>query len=75
MFADRGEAEAPRPVGAARRASGGRRGRALCSRVLLELTERFEARAPELALILTREKGKPWRLRSQSGRLPPNASR
>ena len=60
-FADGGEAEARR---------GGRRGpsclrrhglgrdRELRSRALLELAERFEARAPELALMLTRENGK-----------------
>ena len=60
-FADGGEAEARAAVGAARRAFAGTawgRDRALRSRALLELAERFEARAPELALMLTRENGK-----------------
>ena len=34
------------------------RDRALRSRALLEMAERFETRAPELALMLTRENGK-----------------
>ena len=61
MFADGGEAEARAAVDAARRAFAGTvwgRDRALRSRALLELAERFEARAPELALMLTRENGK-----------------
>ena len=60
-FADGGEAEARAAVGAARRAFAGTdwgRDRALRSRALLELAELFEARAPELALMLTRENGK-----------------
>jgi betaine-aldehyde dehydrogenase len=60
-FADGGEAEARAAVRAARRAFAGTdwaRDRALRSRALLELAERFEARAPELALMLTRENGK-----------------
>src|SRR5215211_5003244 len=60
-FADGGEAEARAAVSAAHRAFAGTdwgRDRALRSRALLELAERFEARAPELALILTRENGK-----------------
>ena len=60
-FADGGEAEARAAVGAARRAfavTDWGRDRALRSRVLLELAEGFEARASELALILTRENGK-----------------
>jgi betaine-aldehyde dehydrogenase len=60
-FADGGEAEARAAVGAARRAfeaTDWGRDRALRSRALLELAELFEARAPELALILTRENGK-----------------
>ncbi len=60
-FADGGEAEARAAVDAARRAFVGTawgRDRALRSRVLLELADRFEARAPELALLLTRENGK-----------------
>ena len=64
----------PIPRAAGRRPSclrghRGRRARALRSRVLLELAERFEARAPVLAPIPTRDTAKPWRLRSQSGRL------
>ena len=60
-FADGGEAEARAAVDAARRAFAGTdwgRDRALRSRALLELAERFEARASELALMLTRENGK-----------------
>jgi betaine-aldehyde dehydrogenase len=60
-FADGGEAEARAAVSAARPAFAGTdwgRDRALRSRALLELAERFEARAPELALMLTRENGK-----------------
>jgi betaine-aldehyde dehydrogenase len=60
-FADGGEAEARAAVGAARRAfahTNWGRDRALRSRALLELAEGFEAHAPELALILTRENGK-----------------
>jgi betaine-aldehyde dehydrogenase len=60
-FADGGEAEARAAVEAARRALAGSdwgRDRALRSRALLELAELFEARASELALILTRENGK-----------------
>ncbi|HEX6759426.1 MAG TPA: aldehyde dehydrogenase family protein [Propionibacteriaceae bacterium] len=56
-----GEAEARAAVDAARRAfenTDWGRDRALRSRVLLELAELFEARAPELALMLTRENGK-----------------
>lgn len=60
-FADGGEVEARAAVAAARRAFA--RGswssdRAVRSRVLLELAERFEVRGPELALMLTRENGK-----------------
>jgi betaine-aldehyde dehydrogenase len=60
-FADGGEAEARAAVDAARNAFAGtdwRRDPALRSRALLELAELFEARAPELALMLTRENGK-----------------
>src|SRR4029453_6043016 len=60
-FADGGEAEARAAVEAARRALAGSdwgRDRALRSRALLELAKLFEARASELALILTRENGK-----------------
>ena len=60
-FADGGEVDARAAVDAARRAFAGTawgRDRALRSRALLELAERFEARASELALILTRENGK-----------------
>ena len=60
-FADGGETEARASVSAARRAFAGTewgRDRALRSRALLELAERFQARAPELALMLTRENGK-----------------
>jgi len=60
-FADGGEAEARTAVGAARRAFASTvwaRDRALRSRALLELAGLFEARAPELALMLTRENGK-----------------
>jgi betaine-aldehyde dehydrogenase len=60
-FADGGEDEARTAVGAARRAfaaTAWRRDRTLRFRALLELAERFEARAPELALMLTRENGK-----------------
>ena len=60
-FADGGEVEARAAVSAARRVFAGTdwgRDRALRSRALLELAERFEARAPELALMLTRENGK-----------------
>ena len=60
-FADGSEAEARAAVGAARRAfevTAWGRNRALRSRALLELAEQFEARAPELALMLTRENGK-----------------
>ena len=60
-FADGGEAEARAAVSAAHRAFAGTdwgRDRALRSRALLELAERFQARAPELALMLTRENGK-----------------
>src|SRR5215207_2772703 len=60
-FADGGEAEARAAVSAARPAFAGTdwgRDRALRSWALLELAERFEARAPELALMLTRENGK-----------------
>jgi acyl-CoA reductase-like NAD-dependent aldehyde dehydrogenase len=60
-FADGGEAEARVAVDAARRAFTGTvwgRDRALRSRALLELAERFEAWASELALMLTRENGK-----------------
>ena len=60
-FADGGEVEAIAAVAAARGAFTGTawgRDRGLRSRVLLELAERFEARAPELALMLTRENGK-----------------
>jgi betaine-aldehyde dehydrogenase len=60
-FADGGEAEARAAVGAARRAFADTdwgRDRALRSRALLELAQGFEARAPELARMLTRENGK-----------------
>jgi betaine-aldehyde dehydrogenase len=60
-FADGGEAEAQAAVSAARGAfahTSWGRDRALRSRVLLELAEGFDARAPELALMLTRENGK-----------------
>jgi betaine-aldehyde dehydrogenase len=60
-FADGGEAEARTAVGAARSAFASTvwaRDRALRSRALLELAGLFEARAPELALMLTRENGK-----------------
>jgi betaine-aldehyde dehydrogenase len=60
-FADGGEAEARAAVDAARRAFAGTewgRDCALRSRALLELAEGFEARAAELALMLTRENGK-----------------
>ena len=60
-FADGGEAEARAAVSAARRAFAGTdwgRDRGLRSRALLELAGRFEARAPELAVMLTRENGK-----------------
>jgi betaine-aldehyde dehydrogenase len=60
-FADGGEAEARAAVGAARRGFAGTnwgRDRALRSRALLELADGFEARAPELASMLTRENGK-----------------
>jgi betaine-aldehyde dehydrogenase len=60
-FADGGEADARAAVSAARGAFAGTnwgRDRALRSRVLLELAEGFQARAPELALMLTRENGK-----------------
>jgi hypothetical protein len=70
-FADGGEDEARAAVGAARRAfavTDWGRDRALRSRALLELAEGFEAHAQELALILTRENGKPWPKRpSRSG--------
>jgi acyl-CoA reductase-like NAD-dependent aldehyde dehydrogenase len=60
-FADGGEAEARAAVGAARCAfelTEWGRDRAMRSRALLELAERFEARAPELAVMVTRENGK-----------------
>jgi betaine-aldehyde dehydrogenase len=60
-FADGGEAEARAAVGAARRAFADTdwgRDRTLRHGALLELAERFETRAPELALMLTRENGK-----------------
>jgi betaine-aldehyde dehydrogenase len=60
-FADGGEVEARVAVRAARRAFAGTDwgcDRALRSRALLELAELFQARASELALILTRENGK-----------------
>ena len=60
-FADGGEAEARAAVNAARRTFAGTvwgLDRALRSRALLELADGFEARASELALILTRENGK-----------------
>src|SRR5215218_288315 len=60
-FADGGETEARAAVSAARRAFAGTdwgRDRALRSRALLELAGRFEARAPELAVMLTRDNGK-----------------
>src|SRR5215212_3565811 len=60
-FADGGEAEARAAVNAARRAFAGTdwgRDRGPRSRALLELAGRFEARAPELAVMLTRENGK-----------------
>jgi betaine-aldehyde dehydrogenase len=60
-FADGGEAEARAAVDAARNAfaaTAWRRDPALRSRALLELAELFDARAPELALMLTRENGK-----------------
>ena len=60
-FADGGEAEARAAVEAARGAfevTDWGCDRALRSRTLLELAEGFEARAPELALMLTRENGK-----------------
>ena len=60
-FADGGEAEARAAVDAARRTFAGTvwgLDRALRSRALLELADGFEARASELALILTRENGK-----------------
>jgi betaine-aldehyde dehydrogenase len=60
-FADGGEAQAHAAVGAARRAfevTDWGRDRGLRSRALLELAEVFEAHAPELALMLTRENGK-----------------
>jgi betaine-aldehyde dehydrogenase len=60
-FADGGEAEARTAVGAACRVFAGTawgRDRALRFRALLELADRFEALAPELALMLTRENGK-----------------
>ncbi len=60
-FAEGGEAEARAAVGAARCAfevTDWGRDRALRSRALLELAGLFEARAPELALMVTRENGK-----------------
>jgi betaine-aldehyde dehydrogenase len=60
-FADGGDAEARAAVEAARGAfevTDWGHDRRLRSRVLLELAELFEARAPELALMLTRENGK-----------------
>jgi acyl-CoA reductase-like NAD-dependent aldehyde dehydrogenase len=60
-YADGGEAEAGAAVDAARHAFAHTvwgRDRALRWRALLELAEGFEARAPELALMLTRENGK-----------------
>jgi acyl-CoA reductase-like NAD-dependent aldehyde dehydrogenase len=60
-FADGGDGEARAAVEAARRAfedTDWGHDRRLRSRVLLELAELFEARAPELALMLTRENGK-----------------
>jgi hypothetical protein len=61
-----------RPVGAARRAFVGHRGGATarCVRGCCWNSPSDSKHAPrELALMLTRENGKPWRLRSQSGRL------
>jgi betaine-aldehyde dehydrogenase len=61
QYADGGLAEAQAAVTAARRAfdtTAWPRDRALRSRVLLELADLFEARANELARILTRENGK-----------------
>jgi len=64
-------------VSAARRAFAGTdwgRDRALRSRALLELAGRFQARAPELALMLTRENGKT--LAEATGEVgPPAATR
>ena len=60
-FADGGETEARMAVGAARRvaaSTGWGRDRTLRFRALLELAERFEAVAPSLAMMLTRENGK-----------------
>jgi acyl-CoA reductase-like NAD-dependent aldehyde dehydrogenase len=60
-FAEGGESEARAAVSAARRAFAGTNwggDRAMRSQALLELAEGFEARAPELALMLTRENGK-----------------
>lgn len=60
-FADAGEAEARAAVTAARRAfatTTWSRDRTLRSRALLELANGVEARAEELALMLTRENGK-----------------
>jgi len=60
-FTDGGDAEARAAVGAARRAfeaTDWGRDRALRSRALLELADLFDAHAPELAVMLTRENGK-----------------
>jgi betaine-aldehyde dehydrogenase len=60
-FADGGDAEARAATEAARGAfevTDWGHDRRLRSRVLLELAELFEARTPELALMLTRENGK-----------------
>jgi betaine-aldehyde dehydrogenase len=60
-FADGGDAEARAAAEAARGAfevTDWGHDRRLRSRVLLELAELFEARTPELALMLTRENGK-----------------
>ncbi|WP_217575023.1 aldehyde dehydrogenase family protein [Streptomyces sp. GbtcB7] len=61
QYADGGAAEAQAAVAAARRAfdtTSWPRDRALRARALLELADRFEARAGELAQMLTKENGK-----------------
>jgi betaine-aldehyde dehydrogenase len=60
-WADGGEAEARAAIAAARRAfdsSVWSRDRALRNRVLIELAERFDARAEQLGTLITKENGK-----------------
>src|SRR5580692_10628570 len=61
QWADGGEAEARAAVAAARRAFDTppwSRDRGLRHRALIEMAERFEARAGEIGTLLTRENGK-----------------